>query len=446
MNSAQGGSERPETSGRGNRISRTALHLVSATFLSALAGCSSSQGGPPPPPVGSAQLEEVPGQSPANVVEIQAVSAGPFNPSYWQSNTLNWVPDVRDPLFASQPGPNQNIYSPWALEQANGWRMFYGGWDGSDTPNDRVYSVTTPDFISFGNRILVIDHGAFQHVNNMNVHQLPDGSFHMICGVFPDALGLDKIAYFSSSDGITWNGATEPYSAQLSDMISIRNDPVCETTDYNGGNVLLRDNGIWDLFYSSGIFAANGVSRATTINPPTFEFVQTALSSSRYANDVRLFQSGGQNWYLMALYVEEITHIPPPTLTYSLSSDGIHFGPEQPLFGGAYAEDQYLTTPAFVTKGNQILGVLYGGNATDLLNPADQIFARWLQKRVILTDSSGVQHFAQGGYGPDRQWFLLPLGSSIEGDLIVYSEDGMTQIGSGKVTVNAGKPYRLVLN
>jgi hypothetical protein len=187
------------------------------------------------------------------------------------------------------------------LEQANGWRMFYGGWDGSDTPNDRVYSVTTTDFISFGNRILVIDHGAFQHVNNMNVHQLPDGSFHMICGVFPDALGLDKIAYFSSSDGITWNGATEPYSAQLSDMISIPNDPVYETTDYNGGNVLLRDNGIWDLFYSSGIFAANGVSRATTINPPTFEFVQTALSSSHYANDVRLFQSGGQNWYLMAL-------------------------------------------------------------------------------------------------------------------------------------------------
>ena len=200
MNSGQGGSERLETSGRGNRISRTALHLVGATFLSALAGCSSSQGGPPPQTVGSAQLEEVPGQAPANVVEIQTVSAGPFNPSYWQSNTLNWVPDVRDPLLAPQPGRNQNIYSPWALEQTNGWRMFYGGWDGSDTPNDRVYSITTPDFLSFNDRTLVIDHGAFQHVNNMNVHQLLDGSLHMICGVFPDSLGLDKIGYFSSPD------------------------------------------------------------------------------------------------------------------------------------------------------------------------------------------------------------------------------------------------------
>ena len=335
MNSGQGGSERLETSGRGNRISRTALHLVGATFLSALAGCSSSQGGPPPQTVGSAQLEEVPGQAPANVVEIQTVSAGPFNPSYWQSNTLNWVPDVRDPLLAPQPGRNQNIYSPWALEQTNGWRMFYGGWDGSDTPNDRVYSITTPDFLSFNDRTLVIDHGAFQHVNNMNVHQLLDGSLHMICGVFPDSLGLDKIGYFSSPDGVTWNGSPQPYSAQLSDTIAIPNDPSYEATDYNGGNVLLRDNGLWVLFYSAGISSAHGVSRATTLNPPAFEFAGEAIDSSHYANDVRLFQAGGQNWYLMALYVEEITHIPPPTLTYSLSSDGMQFGPEQPLFGGA---------------------------------------------------------------------------------------------------------------
>jgi hypothetical protein len=107
-----------------------------------------------------------------------------------------------------------------------------------------------------------------------------------------------------------------------------------------------------------------------------------------------------------------------------------------------------MVSVGFVTKGNQVLGALYGANAGSPENTlaSNQIFARWLQKKVVLTDSSGVQHFAQGGYGPDRQWFLLPLGSSIEGDLVVYSEDGITQIGSGKVTVNAGKPYRLVLN
>jgi hypothetical protein len=418
--------------------------MVAALFV-AVAGCSSSQSGPPPP-MGSAQLEEIPGQAPANAVEIQGVGAGSFNASYWQSGTLNWVPDVRDPLFAPQAGPNQNIYSPWALEQTNGWRMFYGGWDGSNTPNDRVYSVTTSDFLSFQNRTLVIDNGAFQHVNNMNVHQLPDGSLHMICGVFPDALGLDKIGYFFSPDGTNWNGTPAPHSAQLSDMISIPNDFAYQNTDYNGGNVLLRDNGLWVLYYSSGIFAASGVSRATTINPLAFEFTGTALSSSHYANDVRLFQTAGQDWYLMALYVEAVTHISPPMFTYSLSNDGVHFGPEQTMFGGAYSDDQYLTTPAFVTKGDQIQGVLYGGNASDLLHPADQIFGRWLQKKIVLTDSAGAQHLAQGGYGPDRQWFLLPLGSSQEGNVVVYSEDGITQIASGKVTVNTGKTYRLILN
>ena len=78
-------------------------------------------------------------------------------------------------------GPWKNIYAPWALEQTTGWRMFYGGWDGTATSNDRVYSVTTPDFLNFQNRMLVIDHGDFLHVNNENVTQLPDGSMHMIC-------------------------------------------------------------------------------------------------------------------------------------------------------------------------------------------------------------------------------------------------------------------------
>lgn len=38
--------------------------------------------------VASAQLQEVPGQVPADTVEIQGVSAGSFNPAYWQQNTL----------------------------------------------------------------------------------------------------------------------------------------------------------------------------------------------------------------------------------------------------------------------------------------------------------------------------------------------------------------------
>src|SRR5579864_2312859 len=286
---------------------------------------------------GSLQLQTVSGQPPAGTIEIQGLSAGSFNPAYWQKDTLNWVPDVRVPLLAPQPGPFQNIYAPWPLEQASGWRLFYGGWDGTDTSNDRVYSVTTTDFLTFNNRVLVIDHGAFLHVNNGNVTQLSDGSMHMICTIAVDQTSNGKPAYFSSPDGVVWNGTPEPYPAQLSDVVSIPNDPNYSGWDFNGGNVLL-----WD-------------TKSTFV-------------------------------------------------LYSLSNDGVQFGPEQTLFGGAFPQDQFLVTPAFVTRGTQILGVLYGGNPVDLLNPQDAIFARWLQKKVTIHDASGAQQALLGAYGPDRQW------------------------------------------
>jgi hypothetical protein len=398
---------------------------------------------------GTAGLQEEAGQVAAGTIEIQGVSADPFNPVYWQEDKLNWVPDVRIPMLAPlTTGPWQNIYSPWPLEQANGWRMFYGGWDGTDTPNDRVYSATTSDFLTFINRTLVIDHGAFTHVNNVNVTQLPDGSMHMICTSLVDGNSLDKPAYFSSPDGIVWNGSSEPYSAQLSDVVNVHGDPLYQASDYNGGNVLLRDNNAWTLFYSIGIFGGNGpVFRATSDSPPVFQSAGSVLDTPHYANDVKKFQVAGQNWYLMVLYMERVLTDPnPPKFSYSLSSDGLQFPPEQTLFLGAYPEDQFFVTPAFVTKGNQILGVLYGGNPNDLLDAIDQIFARWLQKKVVITDSSGVQYLTQGGYGPDRQWFQAPASGSIQGTMIVYAEDGVTPLGSSFVTLAGGKSYHLVLN
>ena len=86
----------------------------------------------------TAQLQTQ-GSAPAGIIEIQELSAGSFNPASWQRNTLNWVPDVRMPMLTPLTGgPWQNIYAPWALEQTTGWRMFYGGWDGTATSNDRA--------------------------------------------------------------------------------------------------------------------------------------------------------------------------------------------------------------------------------------------------------------------------------------------------------------------
>jgi hypothetical protein len=396
----------------------------------------------------TARLEAVAGQVPANTVEIQGVSAGPFNPAEWLYNTLNWVPDVRVPMLAPQTsGPWQNIYAPWPLEQSSGWRLFYGGWDGTDTPNDRIYSGTTSDFLSLQSRHLVIDHGALQHVNNANVHQLPDGSMHMIYVFLPSSAGLDRVAYALSRDGVTWNGSPEPYTAQESDMVPVLNDPHYQSSDYNGGNVLLRDNGSWTLYYSKGAFGqgAGFVYRATSASPPIFNAAGTALFSSNYANDVKMYQVGGQNWYVMLLYHEAINvGEPPATFTYSISTDGVSFDHEQFLFGGVSAADKYPTTPAFVTQNGRILGVLYGADPRDFLNAENQIFARWLQKKVEITNSSGVTYPPRGGYGPDRQWFELPGSGTFTGTVTVYAEDGLTPMGSGPVTLAAGQAYRLV--
>jgi hypothetical protein len=367
------------------------------------------------------------------------LSAGDFNPAYWQNNSMNWAPDVREPMFTSlDTSPYQNIYAPWPLEQPNGWRLFYGGWDGSETPNDRVYSVTTNDFFTFNNRALVIDHGAFQHVNNVNVHPIQDGSLHMVCtGGGYD--GLNWPTYFSSPDGIIWNGSSEPYQAQLSDIVVIQGYSDYSAGGFNGGNVLFCDNS-W-IFYFYDNFNNNHIFRATGASPHAVQLQGQALASGADPNGVYKFVAGGQPWYLMTLMSNT------SQVWYSMSRDGISFAPMQTLFYSLSALDSSIDSLSFVTSGGRLLGVLYGANTgtPDNQLPDNKIFARWLQKKVVITDSSGVQYFAQGSYGPDRQWFQVPASSSLEGTMVVYAEDGLTPLGSSLVTLTAGKAYALVL-
>ena len=396
---------------------------------------------------GSVQLQSTAGQAPPGVIEIQGVSAAVFTPAYWQKNTLNWVPDVRMPMFAALPGLFQNVYSPWPLQQSNGWLLFYGGWDGTSTSNDRVYKTFTSDFLNFGSRTLVIDHGAFLHVNNVNVTQLLDGSMHMICTTLIDQLSNDKPAYFSSPDGVTWNGVVEPYAAKLTDVVSIPNDPNYPQWDFNGGNVLLWDKSAWTLYYSVGIYGGiDQIYRGSSGAPPIFNRTGVAANTPHYANDVKQFTVAGKTWYVMTLYTERVSTDPnPPSFSYSLSNDGLQFGPEHMLFGSGSPQDLFLTTPAFVTRNGSILGVLYGANPVDLLSATNQIFARWLQKKVVLRDSSGNEVPLTGGYGPDRQRFAI-LSSSLQGTIWVYDEDGLTPLASGQVTIAAGQSYQLTVH
>ena len=392
--------------------------------------------------VASAQLQEVQGQVPADTLEIRDVSAGSFNPNYWQQNTLNWVPDVRTPMFAPlTTGPYRNIYAPWPLEQAGGWRMFYGGWDGTDTPFDQIYSVTTTDFLSFNNRDHVIGNGEFLNVNNVNVQELSDGSLHMICtGGQAANAGGDKPLYFSSPDGITWNSTPEPYSAQLTDIISIQGYAPFSSGNFNGANVLLRDNGTWVLYFKD--WNEFGTTyRATAAALPNFQLQGVALKTNDFVNDVKKFVVNGQSWYLMGLVGAD----PKQSIFFSLSNDGIAFDAQRVLFHNLSVQDLYIVALGFVTRGGQVLGLLYGASAVETLDQ-NQIFARWLQKKVVITDSSGAQYLPQGGYGPDRQWFQTPPSGLLQGTITVYAEDGVTPLAAGSVNLSAGKAYLLVLS
>lgn len=386
------------------------------------------------------ELQAASGQVAAGTIEIQGLAAGDFTPPYWQSNTLNFVPDVREPMFAPRTtSPYQNVYAPWALEQPVGWRMFYGGWDGSPSPNDRVYSVTTNDFLTFDNRMLVIDHGAFEHINNVNVQQLPDGSLHMVC----TGGAVDQVnnwpTYFSSPDGVTWNGSPEPYEAQLSDIVDIQGYPNYQYGGFNGGNVLFWDNAWVFYFYDNN---NNGqIFRATGTTPHTVQLQGIALLTGADPNGVYKFVVGGQPWYVMVLDSNM------PQLWYSLSNDGISFAQMQTFLYSQSSQDSSIDSVSFVISRERILGVLYGANTGTPDNQLadNQIFARWLQKKVVITDTNGVQYFTQGSYGPDRQWFAAPSTGTLEGTMVVYSEDGVTPLGSSLVSLQPGTAYSFLL-
>jgi hypothetical protein len=390
------------------------------------------------------------GQAPLGMVEIQGVGAGPFNQSFWKKDELNWVPDERMPLLAPRMGGvYRNIYAPSAIEEGKGWRFFYAAWDGVDTVNDRVYSATTPDFIDFYDRHTVIEHGVFMHVSNINVQRAEDGSLHAIATALVGGGQANKPVYFSSPDGKIWNGSPEPYPAAISDIVSMEGYPGYVGGDENGANVLLRENGRW-VFYFTNWRDRRKCYRAEGDVPSHLKFTGLALETEHAVNDVKKFNLGSNSCYVMALHKKGDATGAADTdkLWYSLSTDGKTFGKERRMPGAREEMDHYIFSVGFLARKDRILGVLYGAGASERCE-RNQIFAYWLQKRVLLTANheytrgNGLQLEAMGALGPDRQWFKLPHGLPFEGTITVFAEDGITPLGIQAVTLQPGFAYRL---
>ena len=145
-------------------------------------------------------------------------------------------------------------------------------------------------------------------------------------------------------------------------------------------------------------------------------------------------------WYLMGL------HHNGDRLWYALSRDGKSFAPQRVLCTKLGEADAHIVSVGFVVAGEQeaagrrVLGFLYGAGAAPVLD-ANRIFARWLQKRVVLT--AGDELFEPSrAIGPDRQLVRLPRAANVP--LEVYAEDGITLIGRSAATkFEPGKAYQL---
>ena len=377
-----------------------------------------------------------------DAIEFRGVSAGPFDAAMWEAGKLHLLPDVRSPLLEPRDGKFRNIYAPSIVQTESGWDVYYGGWDGVATGNDRIYRVSTPDFVTFGERRTIIEHGVFQHVCNVSADHAPDGSLAMLCTTYPDAHGLNKPAFFASPDGARWNGSLAPHAATRDDVVSVSGYEPYAAADVNGMNVLLHEGGKRVMYFCN--FRDGGkVFRATSEDGKRFAFDGTALADAAVVNDVKKFRTAREeSWYLMGF------HLNGDRLWYALSRDGKSFSPQRVLCTKLGAADAHIVAIGFVVAGDQeaagrrVLGLLYGAGAAPSLD-ANRIFARWLQKRVVITVGD-EQCEPSGALGPDRQIVKLPRAATVP--LELYAEDGVTLVARSAATrFEPGRTYLLTV-
>jgi hypothetical protein len=381
--------------------------------------------------------------APAGFVEVTGVEAGEFNPLIWQAGTLNFVPDLRSPLLAPRSGKFRNIYAPSAVETPGGYRLFYGAWDGVPSGNDRIYSARTDTrFQDFFDRHMVIVPGSYTHVCNVNALGAEDGSFTLFATVYP-AANLNKPAFFwSDATGTNWNGLPgEPYTVQARDVVDISGYAYAKA-DINGMNVMLRESGVYRLYF--GDFRnPGGTFRATSTDGKRCTFEAKVLNGPGFVNDVKKFRVGAATYYLMGL------HENGARLWQTVSTNGLAFPPARTLLTNLDTADAFIVALGWVVRGSQespgrkLLGVLYGAGPVSALDQ-NSIYARWLQRRVVLVADDGTRHPGTKALGPDRQLLALPNARPVTGRFEVYAEDGETLLGtSAPQTVRIGQSYRL---
>jgi hypothetical protein len=395
------------------------------------------------PPPGNLSLVLTTNVAPGGYVEVDGVDAAAFDPGLWQAGHLNLLPDHRSPFLSPLSGTWRNIYAPSSVETPAGYRLFYGGWDGVATGNDRIYSLDADfQFQNFANRHWVVVPGTYIHVNNVNALRFDDGSFVMNATLYP-VTNLNKPVFLKSdTTGTNWSGGVgEPYTINASNLVNITGYNYAPA-DINGMNVMLHEDGVYRLYF--GDFQNfNGVFRATSTDGKNYAYETKALNGVYAVNDVKKFLVGGTNYYLMGF------HRNTDRLWYSVSTNALGFTSVPTLLTNAAAADLYIVALGWVVRGPQespgrkLLGVLYGAGAVSTLDK-NFIFARWLQKRVAFVSTDGTRSEGAQSLGPQRQLIAFSQGNPVAGHFEVYAEDGITLLGtSPTLLLQTGQTYQL---
>lgn len=380
-------------------------------------------------------IRRVEGDAPPGTIEIRGVGAGDFRPESWEAGTLNFNFDARAPLLTPREGEYRNIYAPSAVREDDGWRIYYGAWDGVETPNDRIYVTSTSDFLDFGERRMVIDHGVFIHVCNCCAIKLPDGAYRMMCTAYPHREGgLNRPAGFTSADGLHWDWEL-PHVADYDDLVAIEGYENWEDADINGVNAILYEDGVYRLYFLDWHNPGH-IYRASSTDFETFVNDGPVYDGTLAVNDVRRFDLNDETWYLLA------AHLNGDTMWYALSRDGMNFDPAHVLTHNQSADDRYMVAVGWVTDENRVLGFLYGAGAESHL-AANRIFAKWLQKKVVFCANDGRVFNEAAAHGPDALRLKVPEGE-LTGRFRVFAEDGVTPLAeSESLAIEAGQCWRV---
>ncbi len=381
--------------------------------------------------------QRLPFRVPAGYCLVEGVSAGAFRPELWKTQPPALLPEFRRPLIEPlTTGQWRNIYAPSVVAlPRGGWRIFYGAWDGVSSGNDRIYSMETRDFMQFTKRHTVIEHGDFQHVCNVSAVRLPDGSFRLCCTGLPMNSPYNRPVVFRSPDGVNWNGVKAPYPARLSDLVPIHGYPGIETSDINGMNVLMYEDGQYRLYFAD--FKQWGpVWRASSTDASSFHLDGECNRPARMPNDIRRIDGPWGRFYLMAY------HQNGAVLSVANSSDGLKFTDPVPLWQHRDEMDRYMVAVGWVTRANTLHGLLYGAGAVKSLD-RNRIFAAWLQKRAVFRTEDGRTFEPAYAVGPDRQLIAVPGTRALQGTWTIVDEDGKTPRRSLKGTLSPGQVVRL---